>query len=108
MNQPVAGTAHPRTLDPEQTIALDAFTSAGGGVLSYAELEQLGVRRPATVGYELAAAGWPIVRTVATDCEGRRHLGLRMRPLAGPAPQVPEPSRAPRGRRLAGLFSSSR
>lgn len=69
--------------DRDQAAAIAAFAAAGGGPLSYAELEAQGVSRPASVGYELAEAGWPIRRSAVTDADGHRHLGLRMLPRTG-------------------------
>lgn len=79
--------------DRYQAAALEALASADGGVLSYDQLEAQGVSRPASVGYELAAAGWPIRRAVIRDADGRRRIGLRMLPgsdvatVARPAPR---------------------
>lgn len=68
-----------RAVTRDQTAAVEVLTSMGGGTLSYAELEERGVPRPAVVCYELAAAGWPIEPGIAPDPSGgSSHRGVRM------------------------------
>ena len=62
----------------DHAAAVAVLTSVGGEALSYAQLEERGVPRPAIVCYELAAAGWPIQRGVSRDANGAAHLGVRM------------------------------
>lgn len=80
-----------RDLDRVQAAAVAALAAADGRTLSYEELGASGVAHPACVAYELAAAGWPVMRSAAVDSEGRRRPGLRMlpgeAPVAGPAPR---------------------
>ena len=80
-----------RDLDRAQAAAVAALAAADGRTLSYEELGASGVAHPACIAYELAAAGWPVTRSVAVDPEGRRRPGLRMlpgdTPVAAPAPR---------------------
>jgi hypothetical protein len=93
-----------RALRGDHATAVEVLTSMAGQALSYAQLEERGVPRPAVVCYELAAAGWPIERGMASDPNGASRLGVRMAGAAAGGGGAPPPAPPPRSgfRRLWG------
>ena len=85
-------------LGSNETALIDALAAQEGGALTYARLEALGIFRPASVGYELAAAGWRITPKLIDDVDGCRRLGLRLLASPEPAVAVSAPRRWPRRR----------
>ena len=67
------------SLQRDHATALDLLEAANGAPVSFAYLEEHGVRRPATVLYELEAAACPVERVFVLGAGGRRRLaGVRL------------------------------